>query len=210
MAKLKVGDIVIENNNVTIHGSRYTTPSPFVHSAPDSSGPPVKGANSTLDLLDRLPLRGLHLVIGGVGGLILGFFCRPFSWLLASSPHPYFLAGIALCFLGLAVTALGIIKIVTDAESGGASNERDHILEQRMARLRPLLTLRSFSNTVEHLAKAAGMTEEAVVDTLFVMQKQELIEEDLDFESAEWYYYLSSKDEQKKHMTLEQRRNMQL
>ncbi len=84
------------------------------------------------------------------------------------------------------------------------------ILKQRMARLRPILAKISPENTVEHLAQAARMTEEAVIDTLFRMQKEELIEEELNFDTAEWYYYLSRKDEMTKHMNLEQRYHSQI
>jgi len=128
------------------------------------------------------------------------------------SPAASLFRGTPFYFLGLGVIALGVTKIIVDKTQRQTQGNYDDILQQRMAWLRSLLATISPYNTVEYLTKTAHMTEEAVVDTLFIMQKQEMIEEDLNFENAEWYYYLSNKErntkEQTKHMTLEQRRRV--
>jgi hypothetical protein len=207
MAKLKVGDIIIDHGTVTFHGSPGVA-----HLASSPLSQPLRSTNSTLQLLRRLPIHGPYLVAGGVGGVLIGLLLTSLSWSPMLSPEASLFRGTPFCFLGLGMIALGVTKIIVDKTQRQMQGNYDDILQQRMARLRPLLATISPYNTVEYLTKTAHMTEEAVVDTLFIMQKQEMIEEDLNFENAEWYYYLSNKErntkEQTKYMTLEQRRRV--
>ena len=67
----------------------------------------------------------------------------------------------------------------------------DKLFEARMVKLLPFLQTLSVSNTVENLVRKSAMTQAVVVDTLFLMQKKQLVEEELDMKTGDWYYCLA-------------------
>ncbi|MGM0577942.1 MAG: hypothetical protein ACQEXJ_19605 [Myxococcota bacterium] len=185
MARLRVGDIEIDGDRVTIHGDQGASAgSPAV---PHRS---VRDAPSDGASLAAIPGSPRVLTVAGASVALLGVV-----WMVltpeSSGLFRYVLSGGALTFFGLGAAVLGVAKHLTRrrlaAELDRAERRR---LEPVRARLRHELGDEATVNTVEHLVARTGFSEADIVRALRWMREAGDVREELNLDTGEWYYVL--------------------
>ena len=190
MARLRVGDILIEDGRV---GFGVAAPRPARSVTPAARG---SEPSSTLDRIPGTPgllssLGGLSLVVG-LASVWLGravYTALPVD----ATALAWLVVGVPAVTAGLGLLALGAAKHLS-APRALAVDRGDEVapdlFEARLARLEPILRLAGPDNTFERLLAESGLTERALLDTLVAAERSGRIEEELDLETGEWFFQL--------------------
>lgn len=223
MAKLKVGDIVIEDGNVSFDGGASpaaSVPVPVPASASPPPPAPKPARRDPLEVARGLPgsprllvVLGLVALLASMGaiwaarGVLTGEIGSIASivWLLLAAP-----AG----SIGLGLVGLAVIKRSKPAgeapEVKPPGRMAPDLFQARMDRLRPLIEGDRPDMTFEKLHAETRLTEAALVDTLMQAEDAGLVDEELNLETGDWYYRLSGRGRQEsirsESRTLEDRR----
>jgi hypothetical protein len=141
--------------------------------------------------LKALPVRGRSLIqIGAVllvAGILL-FALAPPSSVLA------FLLHVMPLTVGVGALGLGIVKKTEETRELQAARRRGEAeLALHGERVRGALSEPRPEQTVEWLATTLSLPEVTVVRVLDRLRKQGEIEEELNVENGEWYYFASSR-----------------
>ncbi len=208
MARLRVGDIVIEDGDIRIGGRSMASAGP----AARSTAPAGPRQPSRQELLAAIPLRGRVLAVAGAVVALAGVGWAAFLGPLAPGIFGFATSGIPLLAIGIGALAVGLLKRQAERRALAVRQAADdRLLRDRFDRLRPLLEAASEENTVEHLMRAAGMTEAAVVETLASGQRRGWVHEDLDVETGDWFYSVteagrSAAPADRAHLTVTERK----
>lgn len=203
MARLRVGEILIEDGNVSFDKADANAPAAPTAAPPSQPSPP-QVARRPGPALRTIPGRpGLLAALGGlalVTGLVAVSLGRSaFSGAVPSiSDIVLLLAGVPTTMAGIGLVGLASAKRLQSRRSAvsvasphpGGSTMAPDLFEARMAKLSPLLLGDASDRTFEKLAFGSGMTEEALVDTLTLAEARGLLDEELNLETGEWYYRL--------------------
>ncbi len=187
--RIRLGDIEIDDNVVRIGGVPQV-PGPHAlivqTSSLDTSAPPPPDTNS-LPSLKGLPVSGRFLlragavVLLGAIAVLVAFPPASFlSLLLHLLPLPF----------GTGLLALGVFKRAEERRELRATRLRDEAeLAQHLDRVRAALSEPKTEQTVEWLAARLRLPEATVVRVLDRLRKQGEIEEELNIDNGEWYYF---------------------
>ncbi len=197
MAKLKVGDIVIDDDgNVSFDGGgARPAPGPAVQHRPaPPPRPPRKGVGKVVQGLPGsaglLAVLGSLALVAGLAGLGAGVAMLSgvvAAWL----PVLWLVLGIPLSGVGFSLLALALTKKLTAPPGparGAKTVGKTDLFEARMEMLQPLLELRDPEMTVERLIRETGMLERVVVETLSLAEQRGLVDEAVNLDTGEWYY----------------------
>ena len=213
MAKLRVGDIEIDGDRISIGGHQMTGEMTGPATRPSSSSsvmvvtspaPPralvpapaqVGAGGHSLDGLaglEKLPVKGTTLIGGGAIGMAAGSLLL----LFASAPHDlisFAFHGGLLVTAGAGVAGLGALKQLAMSrararETAQAEAELGPLIDQ----LRGLLHEPHKTQTVEWIAGALGAGEAKAVRALAHMRRTGELREDLNVDSGEYFYYLEA------------------
>ena len=197
MARLKVGEIVIEDGKVSFGGD----PGRAADVAP-SPPTPATLRNGAIKFLRRIPGSPLLLAILGTAALIAGLTALWAGRSVYSGAIPdgqavaYLLMGIPASASGVGLLTLSGLKRLLLPRPTSGSTERStapDLFEARMLKLLPLLDADSPSTTFERLVAETGMTEPALVETLSLAESRGILDEELNLETGEWYYRRSGR-----------------
>lgn len=213
MAKLKVGDIVMDSDGIRIGPGEATTRS-------------VDAARATRDapeierlmlVVRRLPGTGIAYAAIGIGAMLTCCVVALSLGVGVLLATPSFLFGLgAGSSIGLAVAGLGAAKMLNARRSEANRRvEASAVYRQRVTRLMPHLLKNDNGHTVERLAELSGITCAAATETLFEAKHRRAIEEELNLDTGEWYYVAARDEAGKrgdtlKHLSLEDRRHAEL
>ncbi|MBN1945937.1 MAG: hypothetical protein JW797_09685 [Bradymonadales bacterium] len=142
----------------------------------------------------------------GVGSL--GACCLLAVLVLAGGGIPFYLLFLLVIALSTSLGLIGIghlMRRTTRTRQRDQTVRREGLLLARMERLRPYLANRDDTHTVEWFVHQTGMTEEAVVLALKEMVERGEVEEDLDLDSGEWFYYSADQEIEKATLPLSER-----
>lgn len=214
MAKLKVGDIVIEDGNISFGGQSSTPAPPSQPARAPAPVPPRK--SQLLENIAQMPFKVRPFVTTGSITFLLGLaLLLAVSWSnLNAGPSGglslyFLLVALPLVSIGGALFGFGMVKhlLSRPQAQAAAMTVDEQLFQARMAKLRPHLADASETNTVENLVKRSGMTERALVETLFLMKERKIVEEELNFDSGDWYYVLSDRagSDERRPLALEER-----
>lgn len=191
-ARIRLGDIEIDDNVVRIGGVPQV---PVPHAPPhalivqtsslDTSAPPPDVPS--LPSLKGLPVSGRFLLRAGavvlLGTLAVLAVFPPASFLsllLHVLPLPF----------GAGLLALGALKRAEERRELRAARLRDEAeLAPHLDRVRGALSEPKPEQTIEWLAARLRLPEATVVRVLDRLRKQGEIEEELNTDSGEWYYF---------------------
>jgi hypothetical protein len=185
---IRIGDIEIDGQEVRIGGS-HPVPPVFVSQAlvPQATPQPPAVTGS----LKALPVRGVSLIRAGavlfVAGILL-FALAPPASILAFVLHVMPLTA------GAGALGLGIMKKTEEARELQAARRRGEAeLALHADRVRGALTESRPEQTVEWIAATLSLPEPTVVRVLDRLRKQGEIEEELNVDNGEWYYFAASR-----------------
>ena len=214
MAKLRVGDIEIDGDRISIGGQQMTGRPVATTSVSTSSlvalGRPIAPpalqsqaqsqpeslpALSSIDALqnlERLPVKSSLLLAGGLAASAVGSVML----LLTSAPLDvigFVFHGGLLVTGGLGVMGLGALKEVATTRGKALRQARDRAeLMPIVEKLRALLVQPHKTQTVEWIAQALGETEPKTVRALAHMRETGELREDLNLDGGEYFYYLEA------------------
>lgn len=186
--RIRLGDIEIDGNVVRIGGVPQV-PGPHAlivqTSSLDTSAPPPEA--SPLPSLKALPVSGQFLLragalvlLGGIAALAVFPPASFLSLLLHLLPLPF----------GAGLLGLGVIKRAEERRELRAAQRRDEAeLAPHIGRVRGALSEPKPEQTVEWLAAKLRLPEATVVRVLDRLRKRGEIEEELNIDNGEWYYF---------------------
>jgi hypothetical protein len=187
MSKLRVGDIVIENDRISIGGQPATRD--LVQRVPQS--PPALGR---WIWVSNLPFSSRLLGWAGAVFVIAGF-----SMAVAASawddPIRAIIRGGFLVPLGAALIGAGLAKAYLERNA----NEIDRVavgpsVDEFLDRVRALLAPGSKQQTVEWIRDRAGLPETTVIRLLAILRGRGELSEELDPDGGEFYYRIVRTD----------------
>lgn len=185
MSKLRVGDIDIDGSAVRIGGRPQTPGAAARTERPPSNETAVQFLRSLKEL--AIPAR----VIGWSGALLggLGFILglAGGAW---QDPIGATLRGGFLLPIGTGLIAAAILKRMLEQGTVRVSQlTLGDEAEEMAAALRPMLAAPLKHQTIEWLGKRTGWTERTIVTLLEHFRANGELEEELDNDSGEFYYY---------------------
>jgi hypothetical protein len=179
---IRIGDIEINGQEVRIggelHGPHTFAPHALV---PQPPAPP------TALSLKMIPVRAASLIQLGATLIVAGilwFALAPPAWILALLLHVLPLT------VGAGALGLGVMKRLEETREQQAARRRsDAELALHAQRVRGALQEPRPEQTVEWITATLGLPEATVVRVLDRLRKQGEIEEELNVENGEWYYF---------------------
>lgn len=185
MSKLRVGDILIEDDGIRIAGQAYTRV-PTTTPRQGSKGGASVGA---LAALRHFPVPAHILGWLGAGVSIIGFTLAVWgtAW---EHPISALLRGGFLVPVGAGLIAAAVLKRLL--EKNAISINRLALDEQGEPvadRVRKLLTRPDQNQTVEWLQERTGWPESTLVRVLAVLRERGELAEELNEDSGDFYYY---------------------
>jgi hypothetical protein len=186
MAKLRVGDIVIDGANVRIGGT------PIGQRVPALPRPAGEEISLREPSTPRLPVRSMVVPVAGAALSILGVLQ------LAATANPFslqaylFHGGLLLCagagLLALSTTqrwlARRAARVHRDAE--------ERLVLASLDAIRAVLRRPSPENTIERIVSRSAVTFPTAVRALAVLRKRRELREELNTDTGEWYYAVES------------------
>lgn len=192
MSRLRVGDIVIEGSSVSIGGKNAFAPSPANSPQQPSSSPHQATHLSPhrepfLHGLSRIPFASRLWVAAGsmtaLVGVVLSVLLQ--AW---SNPLGAVLNGAFLVPVGVGLIAVGATKHFIATRPALLHRAVLGDPEPYRARLASLLARPRGEQTVEWIGQRTGWGEHEVVHALALLRQRGEIQEELDFDTGEFYY----------------------
>jgi hypothetical protein len=202
VARLRVGDIEIDGQNITMGGRRMTTgtrvettlaPRPEAALAPPRQEPSSlarRGPEDELAALERLPGSPRTLVAGGLAMMLLGVVAAIF----AGSPSlaVIFASGGFLLPMGAGVAGLGVFKTrLTRRRRSRDAARIEAEMQPEIERVRATLSEGPIGPTVEEIAQRVSLPQGKVVRALAWLRERGEVLEELNTETGEWFYCLA-------------------
>ncbi|HET7501725.1 MAG TPA: hypothetical protein VFK02_11995 [Kofleriaceae bacterium] len=188
--QIRIGDIEIDGQVVRI-GADRAAPQSLVPMMPASHllAPTAAATGS----LNTLPVRARTMIAIGAAGLVggaVGFALAPPASLLALVLH------VVPLMFGSGALGLGLVKRIEERRARRAARLADETeMLAHVERVRSALRESNPSQTVEWIASTLGLSEPTVVRTLSWLRKRGEVEEELNLDNGEWYYFASSRSE---------------
>lgn len=206
MAKIKVGDIVIDGQDITIkaqdHHGQGADLGVTTYSAVQSStspGPiPPPSSSVSLRQIPFPPLAWYGIGASALAAAGIGTFVLGASILL-----------VPLVSIGLGCLGLGFLKRRDLKHHALLQTEKEkQLFKARSERVVSLLDNPARTHTVEWLVEKSGMTEETLEATLYQLVESGVVSEELSEDTGEWYYFLNSElpvEDERKYLPIAER-----
>lgn len=204
MAKMKVGEILIEDGMISFAQTGLVSP---------ASAPTGGHRLSDLHRLLQLAPRPVVLVATGMACLTLGLTATLVAFLASDAlgggaSFALLLAAVLVGGVGLGGLCLAAMSALIRRHplpSAAAPSDRARLEEERARRLRPLLVDQGQLATVEWLVEQTGMMPEVVVRSLAYFEARGELDEELNLDTGEWYYRLNHAPTRLAPLTLRER-----
>lgn len=210
MARIKVGDIVIDGDQIVIGGEpiyshSQTTVQTQVVSSWGSSGTAltktnitnlqkIPGTPSFQNSLVRPPSTGLQKrtndpFVWVVGGTAVGITATLFYYLTSA---PFFPAAALAGFVFVIVGFVRYFQEKSNKKIREEQQEQEYRSNTRL--LKTLLKDPKPEQTIEWIVAKTGWSEAVVVKTLSWLSKRGALQEEVDLQTGDWYYYIPVHD----------------
>lgn len=184
MAKLRVGDIQIDDDQIQIGGQHVAGGSTAVR----SETRPFARSAASLAWIKSLPIPARWIGWSGAALSVLGFWLgsQAFDW---DRPFQALASGGILVPIGAALIALGMAKRLVDQDAIDIDSiALGEDVEPLLRQLRETIPSADSHQTLEWIQRRTGLPESTVVKLLSILRDRGELFEELDPDNAEFYY----------------------